>query len=185
MRILSLKPLGSANVLPPQNGQWNVELTAPARSVMTDFTERSMVTVSESTQVDAALEIMKHARTRSAFVVDSEGRLLGFLTAYDVLGEKPMLHLQSVGCTKELCSRDDVLVRDVMEPISKWQVIDLADIEGADVRTVLDTLTKSGRTHLPVIETVAGGGTQLRGAFSASKLLRLTEQSRKRLSTAH
>ncbi len=52
----------------PRNGQWRVELGDPARSVMTDFHDRGMVTLAASLQVDAAVEAMKHAGVRSAFV---------------------------------------------------------------------------------------------------------------------
>ncbi len=150
---------------------------------MTDFHERNMVTVGASTQVDAALEIMMHARTRSAFVLDDERkRILGFVTAYDITGEKPMLHMQAVGCAYLTCSRTEVLVSDVMDRIENWQALDMKDVESATVRTILDTLSKSGRTHLVVIESAGAENPRLRGAFSAAKLLRLSEDSRKRLS---
>lgn len=177
--ILALKTL-NAQLLPPVKGAWQVDLSEPARSVMTDFNERGMVTVNDSTQVDAALEMMRHAQTRSAFVVNAEEtRVLGFVTAYDICGEKPMLHLQSVGCTHLTCSRDDVRVSDIMDRVENWPVLEMRDVEAANVRTILDTLSKAGRTHLAVIETVAGQEPRLRGAFSAAKLLRLTENSRK------
>lgn len=178
---LALKPVGT-NLLLPKQGHWAVELTAPASSVMTDFNERNMVTVSATTPIDDALEVMKHARTRSAFVLDAEGKhVIGFITAYDVLGEKPMLHLQEVGCTHLTCSRDDVQVQHIMDPVERWQVMEMTDVAAASVRGVLDTLSAAGRTHIAVVES-DGQGRRLRGAFSSAKLLRLTEEARKRLS---
>lgn len=181
---LALKTVNQ-QLLPPVQGAWHVDLSAPARSVMTDFNERSMVTVNDSTQVDAALDMMRHAQTRSAFVVDGKRtRVLGFVTAYDISGEKPMLHLQSVGCTHLTCSRDDVRVSDIMDRVEDWQVLDMRDVESANVRTILETMSKAGRTHLAAIETVPGQQSRLRGAFSAAKLLRLTENSRKQVGLA-
>lgn len=179
-RILPLRTVTS-DLLPPDQNAWHVELSAPARSTMTDFRERNMVTVAGSAQIDAALEVMKHAHTRSAFVTHSDGSICGFVTAYDISGSKPMLHMQSVGCTYLTCSRDDILVSDVMEPVANWQVLDMAAVESATVRDILDTLSSAGRTHLVVVETGAGQAPRLRGAFSAAKLLRLSESSRKLL----
>ena|SRR5688572_28000515 len=182
-RPLALKAI-AASLLPPDQNGWHVELTAPAESVMTDFQERNIVTVHAATQIDQALEVMKHAHTRSAFVVDKDSlSIVGFITAYDITGEKPMLHLQLVGCTHRTCSRDDVLVGDIMDPVEKWRVLDMKDVQSATVQAVLDTLSQAGKTHLPVVEN-AGDYQRLRGAFSAAKLLRLSEESRKRLARA-
>ena len=180
-RILTLRP-GAANLLAPDQNAWHVDLSAPALSVMTDFHERSMVTVTSTTPLDAALEVMKHARTRSAFVLDdSRTKIAGFITSYDISGEKPMLHMQNVGCSYLTCSRDDILVGDIMDRVENWQVLDMTDVASATVRNILDTLSTAGRTHLVVVENVTGHGLRLRGAFSAAKLLRLSEESRKRL----
>lgn len=85
---------------------------------MTDFHERNMVTVTGTTLLDAALEVMKHARTRSAFVLDdSRTKIAGFITSCDISGEKPMLHMQNVGCSYLTCSRDDIVVSDIMDPV--------------------------------------------------------------------
>ncbi|MBK6337222.1 MAG: CBS domain-containing protein [Betaproteobacteria bacterium] len=55
--------------------------------VMTDFRERSAISVREHSAIDAALEHMKHAGVRSAFVLDRDGqKVLGMITAYDIQG---------------------------------------------------------------------------------------------------
>jgi CBS domain containing-hemolysin-like protein len=178
-RPLELRAMKSP-LAAPVSGAWRVELDAPARSVMTDFTEHSMITVINSLNVDAALEHMKHAGTRSAFVIDDrDGTVLGLVTAYDIMGEKPMMHMQLQGGT-----RADVTVEDIMDPVTEWHVAAFADLATATVESILATFQAIGRTHLAVVEDTPGG-PRLRGVFSSAKLLRLTELSRaKRLRKA-
>lgn len=172
---LELFPL-QANLGAPHSGAWHVGLEDPARTVMTDFHETGLVTVAPTLQVDEALEVMKHAGVRSAFVLDeARTTVLGLITAYDIMGEKPIRHLQLTGG-----SREEVLVADIMDRASDWQVARLADVDRATVASVLDTFTRAGRTHLAVVDESEGGkGTRLRGVFSAAKLLRLTEKARR------
>ena len=176
---VELAQLGSG-LTAPRNGSWQVALDAPARSVMTDFSDRNLVTVDAKIPVDTALEVMKHAGVRSAFVLDERReRVLGLVTAHDIMGEKPIRHLQSIGCTHLTCTRDDVKVEDVMERAHAWYVIRLAVVEGATVGAMLDAFARVGRTHVPVVEEGEGGEPRLRGVFSRAKLQRLTEESRK------
>jgi CBS domain-containing protein len=170
---LELQPLTAA-LAPPRTGGWHVKLTDPARSVMTDFNEHGIVAVEADLQVDAALEVMKHAGVRSAFVLDRErARVRGAVTAYDIMGEKPIRHVQLVGG-----AREEVAVKDVMEGIEGWKVLRLEDLDRATVGDVLDLFQRLGRTHLSVVEQ-DGETTRLRGVLSAAKLLRLTERARK------
>jgi CBS domain-containing protein len=173
---LPLSPL-LTTLAAPHPGAWHVRLQDPARSVMTDFHERGMVTVPSTLQVDAALEVMKHAGVRSAFVLD-EGRtsILGLITAFDIMGEKPLRHLRLVGC-----ARDEVLVSDIMDRAGGWEVARIEDVEGAQVSGVIEAFERLGRTHLAVVESDPDPtrGPRLRGLFSAAKLLRLTEEARR------
>jgi CBS domain-containing protein len=173
---LPLYPLQTSLAV-PDPGTWRVGLGDPARSVMTDFHEKGMVTVASTLQVDEALEVMKHAGVRSAFVLD-EGRtsILGLITAFDIMGEKPMRHLHLVGC-----SREEVLVSDIMDRAGGWEVLRLEDVDHAHVSAMLDTFARIGRTHLAVVDQDPDPtrGPRLRGLFSAAKLLRLTEEARR------
>jgi CBS domain-containing protein len=170
LELVSLKgPLA-----PPQTGGWQVALGDSARSVMTDFNEHSIVSVRANDQIDAALEHMRHAGVRSAFVLDDpRERVLGLITAYDIMGEKPLRIAQQM-----LALREDLLVRHLMEATVAWEVLRLSDVERATVSAVLDALKRCGRTHLPVVAEDAAGRVQLRGVFSSAKLLRLTAASR-------
>ncbi len=165
----------------PKNESWQVKLTDPAISVMTDFRERAFFKVEVDEQIDEALSKMRHAGLRAAFVLDKRtDRLLGIITAYDIMGEKPLRFMQSSGVT----GHKDIRVSDLMEPLEEILVVDIREVERATVQDVLDALQKSGRTHLPVMDHGGGGAPHLRGLLSTSKVLRLTEDCRAALQAA-
>ncbi len=166
---LELFAMKSLPLAAPESGSWKVRLEDPARSVMTDFTERPIITVASTQQIDAALELMKHAGVRSAFVSDDpRTSIVGMITAYHILSERPICHMKMLGVT-----RGGVAVGDVMDKLADWHVARLADVDQATVGSILATFRNIGQTHLAVIEE-AERGARLRGVFSAAKLLRLT-----------
>jgi CBS-domain-containing membrane protein len=161
-------------LIPPQTGTWQVKLSDAARTVMTDFSEHGIVSVRSSQQIDDALEHMRHAGVRSAFVLDEpRTRVLGLITAYDIMGEKPLRYAQEMAA-----QREDLLVRHLMESAVDWSVLRLEDIERSTVADVLDAFKRCHRTHLPVIARDVSGRARLSGVFSSAKLLRLTAASR-------
>jgi CBS domain-containing protein len=165
----------NGDLAPPQTGAWQVELDDPARTVMTDFHEHGIVSVRAEQQIDEALDHMRHAGVRSAFVLDAERtRVLGFITAYDIMGEKPLRFTQAMGT-----AREEVTVGDLMDPAADWQVLHYADVEAATVASILDLFKRSHRTHLPVIAQQKGEPARVRGVFSSAKVLRLTAASRR------
>ena len=99
--------------------------------------------------------------------------MLGLITAYDIMGEKPLRYAQEMGGVRE-----QVVASDIMEPIAEWNVLRMSDVDGATVANLLDAFKQSRRTHLPVIEEAAARA-RLRGVFSSAKLLRLTAASRR------
>ena len=166
-------------LLAPSNEPWQVNLTDPAVSVMTDFRVRSMFKLAPDETIDAALEKMKVAGLRIAFVFEKGSEnVLGMITAYDIMGEKPMRYLQDIGLNDHHVTRKDIKVQDILDPVSTWVTATLHDVERATVQSVLIALQKSGRTHLPVVEPSNGPTPRLRGLFSSAKILRLSEASR-------
>ncbi len=162
-------------VLGPRNESWQVKLSDPATSIMTDFRENAFFTVDPDELIVDALEKMKHAGLRSAFVMDKNSeKLLGMITAYDIMGEKPLRYLQSTGLVKHT----DIQVSDIMEHLRDMVLVDMDEVKVANVQDVLNVLQKCGRTHLPVVEAGEDKEIRLRGLFSTSKVLRLTEESR-------
>lgn len=168
MRRLSLQSIADSSLPVPGHEPWFVHPDDPATSAMTDFRDRPSVALHEGLTVDLAVQHMKHAAVRSAFVTDSANRAVGLITAYDLLGERPLLHMLHAGS-----KREEVVVRDLMTPIAAWQVLWMNDIEGSTVADVRDLLSGVELTHVPVLERDAAGKTSVRGLFSAAKLTRI------------
>jgi CBS domain-containing protein len=169
------------DILEPDNEPWQVDLKDPATSVMTDFRVRTVFKLDPDETIDHALNKMKVAGLRMAFVKEKNSeKLLGSITSYDIMGEKPMRYLQSVGFSDRSITHKDILVRDIMEHSKDWEVVDMHEVEKANVQNILEALQKQGRTHLPVLEIHAGKEPRLRGLFSSAQILRLTEVSRQK-----
>jgi CBS domain-containing protein len=157
---------------PPRSS--SISFAQPGTAVMTDLDQVAPVTVAAGTGIDDGLMLMKNAGVRSAFVTDAGGAVLGLVTAYDILGDKPMRHLEAMGCTLRTCRRDEVSVFDVMEPVDRWMVIDLEDLSAYSVGDVVETFRRTGRTHIPVVERTARGTDRLRGLLSSAEAKRAT-----------
>ena len=185
MTALSLRTLSTRSLQIPGADPWHAAANDPALSVMTDFRERASVTIAETATIDAALEHMKHNGVRCAFAIDESRRVVvGLITAYDIMGEKPMRYLQNVGLDYHGITHKDIKVKDIMEPTETWVVAEMRDVESMSVESVLVAMQKSGRTHLPVLEIKDGAAARLRGLFSSAKILRLTEASRQQATKA-
>jgi len=127
------------------------------------------VTVAETDTIDTALDHMKHNGVRCAFAIDEARRaVVGLITAYDIMSEKPMRYMQSTESPRRA-----VLVRDIMQSIPDWRVADIKDIEQTTVASVSRVFDETGLTHIPVMETSERGEQRLRGLLSAAKVRRL------------
>jgi CBS domain containing-hemolysin-like protein len=166
MSHLSLHKLAVETLNVPGTDPWHAEPSEPAVTVMTDFRERASVTVAETATIDAALVHMRHAGVRSAFAIDDERHLVvGLITAFDIISEKPLLVVHT--------PRSQVLVRDIMQRIGDWLVVDYEDLERTTVAEVARLFTEVGLTHIPVMETDAHGVRGLRGLLSAARVKKL------------
>jgi CBS-domain-containing membrane protein len=169
MSILSLTVVTNTTLQIPGVEPWHADPQDSALTVMTDFRERASVTVSDTALIDEALEHMRHNGVRCAFTIDDWSRVVvGMITAYDITGEKPMQYMQSGSIP-----RREVLVRDIMQKISRWRVVDIKQIERATVAAVSDMFAQKRLTHVPVMETSESGEQRLRGLLSAAKVKRL------------
>ena len=140
---------------------------SPAVDVMTDLTRVSAATVRRLATVEEANRKMIARGVRSLFVVD-ERRLLGILTATDVLGEKPIQIGHELGIR-----HDEVLVRDVMTPAEQLEVIDFGHVLEATVGDVVATLRRARRQHALVSDLQEASTRQrVRGIFSLSQIAR-------------
>ena len=83
------------------------------------------------------------------------------------LGEKPLQVIAERGC-----KREDILVRDIMTPQHRLEVLQMDDVRGAKVGHVVATLKKSGRQHAVVVEVDRNGKQRVCGLFSATQVAR-------------
>lgn len=148
--------------LPPQ-----VTVDDPALAVMTDFSKSTAFTIDPDVSADGAARVMRRRRVHLLLVVDVENQVLGIITSNDLSGEKTLQCINARGI-----AREDALVRDIMTPQERIEVIDMDDVLHAHVGHVVATLKATGRRHAAVVDTDADGNQVLRGLFAASQLAR-------------
>jgi CBS-domain-containing membrane protein len=144
-----------------------VSADSPAVHVMTDLRRVAAVTIAADIFIDDANQAMISAGVRALIVVDDHRRVIGIVTSTDILGEKPMQLTHERGVRHA-----EILVRDVMTPADKLEVIDLNAVVKARVGDVLATLKRSGRQHALAVDQTAGGHQMVRGIFSATQIAR-------------
>lgn len=177
---LPIRELGpGAGFRSPQQPQAaRVTLESPALEVMTDLARVSPATIRPQAPLEGANQFMISRGVRLLLVVDVFDVVLGVLTATDVLGEKALRVAAERGIR-----RSELTAGDLMTPAEAVEVIALADVEGARVGHVLETLRRAGRQHALVVEWAApvleGAPSAraprhatVRGIFSVSQLAR-------------
>ena len=154
-----------------------VTLESPALDVMTDLSRVAPATIRPQAPLSGANQFMIARGVRLLLVADDQENVLGLLTATDILGERPLRV-----ATERGLRRDDLQVADVMTPAAHVEAIDFADLQGAHVGHVLETLRRSGRQHALVVDydplpparrlDPPGRRAMVRGIFSASQIAR-------------
>lgn len=141
-----------------------VTLESPALDVMTDFRRVTAFIATPGDTIIQAEERMHRRKIRLLFVMDSQDRVAGLITATDIQGEKPLKVVQSRGIR-----RDEVLVADIMTPVDELEAIEFTEFASARVGHVLETLKARGRQHALVIERV-DDSLVVRGVLSLTQL---------------
>jgi CBS domain-containing protein len=176
---LAIRELGTgAGFRRPQQAEAaRVTLESPALDVMTDLARVSPATIRPQAPLEGANHFMIARGVRLLLVIDVRDTVLGVLTATDVLGEKALRV-----ATERGMRRGELTAGDLMTPAEQVQVIALAEVQGARVGHVLETLRRAGRQHALVVdhEVVAPSSplepplhrAMVRGIFSLSQLAR-------------
>lgn len=166
-RVLPVAPLqrGATYMNPRQRVTESVSMDQPALSVMTDFAVVTAQTILPLESIEVARTKMIHHGVRLLLVADDQNQVLGLITATDLTSERPMRVIQAQGIRHA-----DVLVKDIMTPREKLQVICIDDLQVAKVGDVVATLQGQGRQHALVVERQADRSQILRGMFSASQI---------------
>ncbi|MGH8372552.1 MAG: CBS domain-containing protein, partial [Gammaproteobacteria bacterium] len=142
----------------------HVAITNPAINVMTDLSRVVPATVGLNTPIDRAEERMRHSRVRLLFVVNEPGALLGLVTLNDIKGDRPLRFQRESGV-----SHQEVLVRDIMTPREKLEVMNMSDVAEACVGDIVETLMRTGRKHA-LVEERTSSGNAIRGIFSVTRI---------------
>lgn len=141
-----------------------VSMTSPALDVMTDLSRAVPASVELNTPIDRAEERMRNSQVRLLFVVNEAGDLLGLVTLNDIKGERPLRFQRESGV-----SHTEVLVRDIMTPRERLEVMHMSDVAEARVGDIIETLKQTGRQHALVEEGTASGNA-IRGIFSVTRI---------------
>lgn len=143
-----------------------VTLDSPALAVLTDLTEVRAAIVHPAATLVEAERIMIQQAVRLLFVVRQMPAVDGIVTLNDLHGEKPVRVLQ-----ERRVRREELLVQDVMSPLSALDAIDFASFVGARVGDVVASLLKFGHRYLIVVEASASDPvTRIRGLVSQSQV---------------
>lgn len=164
---LPVAPLqkGASFLKPSQNLPEQVTLEDPALQVMTDFSVVTAYTIFPLETIEDARAKMIHRGVRLLLVVDEQNHILGLITATDLTSEKPMQIIQTQGIR-----HNDVLVKDIMTPRERLEVLCMEDVQKACVGDVVKTMQSQGRQHALVVDRQADRAQVLRGMFSATML---------------
>ncbi|HVO88361.1 MAG TPA: CBS domain-containing protein [Casimicrobiaceae bacterium] len=160
---------GQSYSLALSSGAPPVRLDSPALAVMTDLRQTGAVTILGRATLDLANQTMIRRGVRALFVVDEARHVLGIVTATDLLGERPMQVAHNLGIR-----HNEVVVRDIMTPGERLEVLDIRDVEAARVGDIIATLRLAGRQHALAIEQSQGVPQErvICGIFSVTQIAR-------------
>jgi len=130
----------------PASETQQVMVDDPAIKVMTDLRNTKAITTRPDTRLEECNQHMIRNNVRLLLVTNEQRIVQGIITARDILGEKPMLHIQKAGGT-----HNDIQVRDIMTPATSLDAMNLDDIEIAKVGDIVEGLISKGRLHALVI----------------------------------
>ena len=151
---------------PVQGVLQRLDVEAPAVRIMTDLTVIPAATIEPGRGIEEANDAMIRRGIRLLFVLDADQRLVGLVTATDILGEKPLRLAVERGVP-----RRELVVSDIMTAEDQLEAIDFQTILSAKVGHVVATLKALGRQHALVVERAAGGDF-VRGILSATQIAR-------------
>ena len=143
-----------------------VTLDAPALDVMTDLEKEKAITIGPTASMDTANRLMMASGVRLLLVTEPLDRVLGLITATDILGEKPM---QVLGKTPGR-AYSEIDVQSIMSPAEEIEVLAFDAVRTARVGDVVATLREAGRLHALVAHSGSAATPVIRGIFSATQI---------------
>lgn len=141
----------------------------PAISAMTDLTKSAAMVISPCANLKEAAERMIASNVQLLFVTNQYHHVIGIITSKDVHGERVMRHIAEHGG-----NRDDIMVRDLMTPQIKIEVLQMEDVRNSSIGDIAETLRRMGRQHALVVEVGAQGEQAIRGVLSTTQIRKQT-----------
>ena len=143
-----------------------VTLDDAALDVMTDLEKEKAITIGPTASMDTANRLMMASGVRLLLVTELD-RVLGLITATDILGEKPM---QVLGQTPGR-AYSEIVVQNILSPAEEIEVLAFDAVRTARVGDVVTTLREAGRLHALVVAHSGSAATPvIRGIFSATQI---------------
>jgi CBS-domain-containing membrane protein len=133
-----------------------------AMAVFTDFNRVRPVTVTPEVAIDTALEMMKNAGVRLLLVTDTDGHMIGLVSADRIMGDRPVRLSRD-----RRIDRGDITVEMVMDPQSRVKVLERSHLRDAKVGHIVATLAQLEQKHMLVVDH-----GKVSGLFSATQISR-------------
>lgn len=149
---------------PRQELPTSVTLESPAMHVVTDLSKVAAMTINPNSSIDDANDRMIASSVRLLFVTDRQFKVMGLITSRDLMGDRAVLYMQEHGGR-----RQDILVRDIMTPRHRIEVLKKSDLEHARVGDVVETLRRHGRQHALVVDSI-GDHPLITGVISTTQV---------------
>ena len=104
---------------------------------------------------------------RLLFVTSPLKKVIGIVTAKDFSGERILTRINDSNTP-----RKDLIVRDIMTPQHRIEVLEMGDVATARVGDIVATLKRMGRQHALVIDRDREGRQTIRGLLSTTQIAR-------------
>jgi CBS domain containing-hemolysin-like protein len=153
---------------PRQELPESVKLNDPAMNVVTDLSKVAAMTINPCASMENASERMIASNVRLLFVTDQFYNVMGLVTSRDLLGDRAIQYIQEHGG-----KRSDIMVRDIMTPRHKIEVLSMDQIRQAKVGDIIETLRNMGRQHALVMDNT-GSAASISGIISTTQVSKQT-----------
>lgn len=150
---------------PRQTLPEHVTLDSPAIDVMTDLSKVAAETVTANASVAEAEERMIASGVRLLFVTNQLNQITGIVTSKDLSGERILRYINDSNS-----AREDLIVRDIMTPQHKVEVLEMGDVATARVGDIVATMKRMGRQHALVVDRNAQDQQNIRGLLSTTQI---------------
>jgi len=164
-------PISRARLVSPATpAMLSLAASAPAIALMTDLASEVPHVVALDRPIDAALQDMIAFGVRLLLVV-RESEVVGIVTSYDIMGERPLQVLQDPFRSDKPHRHADVHVEDIMTTIDDAHPLRYRWVREATAGEIAALFRARSDTHLLVVEDGRHPGeVVVRGIFSRSRL---------------